>query len=299
MSYNVFFLQLYTIYFLLFFLCKEFFFLYSNKVQFLAGLALVVNKRPLLALQPELVLNVSILESRNGLRALTGVSVVKDRRTPLLTFFRKFYFILFYKNNFSFPVNTVHWHLLTNAYTVNNVVILKYNLLLLYNRWTNTYWLLWHFFFYRGRLLLFGTAEFKKELLAMNWVNNKYTWEEWTYINYWFIFKTNRYNKHTRLFFKQLFKLAIYILIFLNFYYHFRLVNFLKYQPFITIGLLPLHLTKSFFLLPILIFELNFYLQFYFLYFCLFIKQNALLVKYFFYYNYWLATKFLLYKVLE
>ncbi len=258
-----------------------------------------MDKKYFSALWPKSILNSSLIEGRFNPITVNTLRFVDKGVTPLLTFFRKFYFILFYKNNFSFPVNTVHWHLLTNAYTVNNTAILKYNLLLLYNRWTNTYWLLWHFFYYRGRLLLFGTSEFKKELLAMNWVNNKYTWEEWTYINYWFIFKTNRYNKHTRLFFKQLFKLAIYILIFLNFYYHFRLINFLKYQPFITIGLLPLHLTKSFFLLPILVFELNFYLQFYFLYFCLFIKQNALMVKYFFYYNYWLATKFLLYKFLE
>ena len=62
-------------------------------------------------------------------------------------------------------------------------------------------------------------------------------------MNYWFVFKTNRYNKQTRLFFKQLVGAGYDFFVIIDPLYHFRLMNFTQLHHFNTVGLVPAHLS--------------------------------------------------------
>ena len=223
-------------------------------------------------------------------------TIIFKKQNNIFQFLKKFYFILFYKNNFNFKNNNFNFSLLNKIYMYKTTShVFSYDVVNLYNRWTTLYWILYNIFYYDNKILIFGTYEYRKEIFALNWNKLIFTWNLWQYIQWWFILKTNRYNKQTRLFFKQLLVININILIFLNIFYHFRLINSIKYSCIQTIGLVPITFSINFYLLSIIIFELSFYIQFYFLYFLIFIKKYALSTQYLQYFKLWIFNKQRLY----
>ncbi len=210
----------------------------------------------------------------------------------IFVFLEQFYFILFYKNNFTLPINSFNFNIIDSLYIYQKKInILSFNLYKLYYRWTNTYWLLFNIIYYNNKYLLFATPDYKNEIFALNWFHLKCSWELWKYFSYWFLLKINRYNKQTRLFFNQLKKININIIIIINVFYHFKLVNLFKKFHFNTIGLLPIQVIPNFFLISIIIFDLNFFIQFYFLYFLLYLKRLVFDIKHVLYFKFWLFMK--------
>ena len=155
------------------------------------------------------------------------------------------------------------------------------------NRWNDAYTLFYNIFFYNHQYLIFSSAVFKQETLAINWDANVFDLNLWRYYSPFFCYKINRYNEKSNFFFKKLIENNINIFLITDINYHYKNLHYLKKKNAFTIGLISITDDLATVAYPILTLSDNYVVQLFFFKFVTYAQKNTLYNKYYNFKNKW------------
>lgn len=157
-----------------------------------------------------------------------------------------------------------------------------------FNRWKDCYDLIYNVFYYNFNPLIFSTALFKNETLALNWNYNIFDIHLWRYYFPFFIFKLSSFNRKTDFFFNKLIEKRINFFLITDCHFHYKNLHYINKKKLYSIGLVNVNLNPWVVTYPILTFFENFLTQAFFFKLLIFIEKKVLMRRYFFFKNIWL-----------
>lgn len=150
----------------------------------------------------------------------------------------------------------------------------------LYRRWSHSYNFLLNLFFFQKSLLLFGPKYLKPEIHAFNWSMKEDKMQFFKYNIPYYMFTDPAYGLESLVTFKRIRDMKLNAVIILDTLPYKRNLYYLRIMNIFTIGLIPSNVNPWSVNFPIPTFNLSIFIQYYFLKFFLFIKQQATLVQY-------------------
>lgn len=150
------------------------------------------------------------------------------------------------------------------------------------NRWKNGYNFIFNIYYYSLVSLLFGSFEFKNEILAINWHHSKFDLNFWKYSFIFFIFKTNRFSLKINHFFNKLSMSDINFFFVSNVFYHYKNIHYMTKFKFFSIGPVNSNLSPWLLSYSLPSFSTNLIIEYFFLKFLILTEKRALYAKYFF-----------------
>jgi hypothetical protein len=200
-------------------------------------------------------------------------------------------FNLFFLFNFSlfnsyFKVH--HNFNLFYIYSYSNKLILI-DPIKFFNRWKDSYDLIFNIFYHNYNPLIFSTNLFKNETLALNWNYNIFDINLWRYYFPFFTFKLFNFNRKTNYFFDKLNERGINFFLITDSHYHFKNLHYINKKKFYSIGLVNVNLNPWIVTYPILTFFENFLTQAFFFKLLVFIQRKVLVNKFIVFKNSWLS----------
>jgi hypothetical protein len=186
----------------------------------------------------------------------------------------KLYMQVNYTSNFL--SNKTHSSFKSNFFSFNKKGLLVINISKIFQKWKVLYNLLFNIYFYKIKILTFGTSFFKKEVQSLNWDTSKKMKFMWRYTNIFFFFTQNKLEVIGGILFTH-FKLSGYntALVF-DIIYHKYTLNYLNKLNYYTIGVVATTSNSKFVDVAIPVSSDNLFSQLFFLRTTLKIRQKAL-----------------------
>lgn len=165
----------------------------------------------------------------------------------------------------------------------------------LLNRWKNAQNLIFNVYYYQFLPLIFGSFDFKQEILALNWNNLKLDLMFWRYSFTFFFFKINKYGFKINQFYNKLSLYNFNFFFISNSLYHYKNIFYFNKLKFYTIGPVSSNISPWLLSYPIPALSINFLIEYFFLKFLILLEKNALYFKYTFlklnWINFYIHTK--------
>lgn len=133
----------------------------------------------------------------------------------------------------------------------------------IFYKWVNIFRFLQNLIFYQIKFVLCGNFVFKKELLAFNWNQNKFSINLWTYSFAFIFFKRSVNHEQIQFFLKRLEKNHMKFIFFLDIYYHYKNLFMAKKLNFFSIGVVPLNMNPWIVFYPIPVASNTFFIQYF------------------------------------
>jgi len=150
----------------------------------------------------------------------------------------------------------------------------------LLKRWEDSQGLIFNIYYYNITPLLFGSFDFKNEILAVNWNYLKIDINFWRYSYPFFIFKTNKYDTKTKHFYNKINLHELNMFFISNPNFHFKNLYYFSQQRFFTLAIIPSNISPWLVSYPIPVLAINHLMEYYFLKLLIFLEKNAILYKY-------------------
>lgn len=164
------------------------------------------------------------------------------------------------------------------------------------NRWKDAQNLIFNIFYYKFLPLIFGSFDFKNEILALNWSNSKFEINFWKYSFSFYVFKTNRYGLKINHFYSKLSSSDINFFFISNPLYHYKNLYYFNKLKFFSIGPVGSNVSPWILSYPLPAVSISSLIEYFFLKFLILLEKNALYFKYIFIKSNWslffLFTKF-------
>lgn len=150
----------------------------------------------------------------------------------------------------------------------------------LYKRWVHTYNFLINLFYYKSLTLIFGPKSLKDEVLSFNWSSNIDKTHLFKQNSPHFMFSDTAYGMEALVTFIRFKNTKVNSVILLDVLPHKRNLYYLRIMNIYTIGLIPSNIDPWKVHYPIPTFNLNLFIQYYFIKFFIFIRQQSTLMYY-------------------
>lgn len=156
------------------------------------------------------------------------------------------------------------------------------------NRWKDAQNLIFNIFYYKFLPLVFGSFDFKNEILALNWNNLKFEINFWKYSFSFFVFKTNRYGLKINHFYNKLILADVNFLFISNPLYHYKNLYYFNKLKFFSIGPVGSNISPWTLSYPLPAVSISSLIEYFFLKFLVLLEKNATYFKYIFIKNNWI-----------
>lgn len=202
----------------------------------------------------------------------------KNRNNRFSSLFPTFNFLYLFT---SFDYFSKHNHFFYFFYFKNyKKNFLSINLNKFLNRWKNAQNLIFAVYYYEFSPLVFGSFDYKNEILALNWANSFLDLKLWKYCCNFFIFKINKYGEKVFYFYNKLLDSDMNFFIISNASYHYKNLYYFNKLKIFTLGLVSSNSSPWLVTYPIPSISTNNITEFFFLKLVLFFYKNVLFFKY-------------------
>jgi len=261
---------------------SNYLFFKSNKIIFykiiLNTFSKSIHRNSLFTYNKSLTTKQLLLNPKNNTNYLNGpfnkkFFLKKPNQKAILPIF-KLYMQVNYTTNFL--TTKTHTSASENLFSFSKKGLLATNISKIFQKWKNFYYLMFNLYFYKIKILTFGTTFFIKEIQSLNWKSSSIIKTMWRYTHIFLFFTQNKLEVIGVTLFKHLQYSGYNSALLLDIIYHKYTLNYLTKLNYYTIGVVASTTNHKLVDVAIPISTDSLFLQLFFLRTALKIRQQAL-----------------------
>lgn len=178
-----------------------------------------------------------------------------------------------------------HYHLFYLKEFKKNLVVI--NVMNFKKRWNDSQNFIFNIYYYNFSPLLFGSFDFKNEILSINWQYFYTDLNFWNYSFPFFTLRTNRYDTKIKYFYDKLILCDINFFIISNALYHYKNLHYFNNNKFFTLGVANSNISPWLLSYSIPVFSINFITEYCFLSLLILLSKQVINIKFIFIKLHW------------
>lgn len=202
----------------------------------------------------------------------------KKQNNPFFAIFSTFNFLYSFTSFDYFARHNHFFHFFHFKNYKKNFLSINLNKFL--NRWKNSQNLIFAIYYYEFNPFIFGSFDYKNEILALNWNDSFFDFKLWKYCCNFFIFKINKYGEKVFFFYNKLLNFDISFFIISNSAYHYKNLYYFNRLKIFTVGLVNSNFSPWLITYPIPSISTTNLTEYFFLKLLLLFYKNVLFFKY-------------------